>query len=51
MNSRSREFALFRGIGISKHEINKIVKLESYIYIIVSFCISTPLSIIAINFI
>lgn len=40
INSRSREFALFRGIGISKHEINKIVKLESYIYIIVSFCIS-----------
>ncbi|MDX5716729.1 ABC transporter permease, partial [Clostridioides difficile] len=34
INSRSREFALFRGIGISKHEINKIVKLESYIYII-----------------
>lgn len=39
INSRSREFVLFRGIGILKYEINKIVKLESYIYIIVSFCI------------
>lgn len=40
INSRSREFALFRGLGISKYEINKIVKLESYIYIIISFTIA-----------
>lgn len=40
INSRSKEFALFKGIGISKNEINKIVKLESYIYIIVSFSIA-----------
>lgn len=40
INSRSREFALFRGIGISNSEINKIVKLEGLIYIVVSFIIS-----------
>ena len=40
INSRSREFALFRGIGISKDEINKIVKLEGMVYIVVSFIIS-----------
>ncbi|GAA0701137.1 ABC transporter permease [Paraclostridium ghonii] len=40
INSRSREFALFRGIGISKDEVKKIVVLESYIYIIVGFIIS-----------
>lgn len=40
INSRSREFALFRGIGISKDEVKKIVVLESYIYIVVGFIIS-----------
>ena len=40
INSRSREFALFRGIGISKDEVEKIVVLESYIYIVVGFVIS-----------
>jgi ABC-type antimicrobial peptide transport system permease subunit len=40
INSRSREFALFRGIGISKDEIKKIVKLEGLIYIAVSFVIA-----------
>ncbi|EQK48672.1 ftsX-like permease family protein [[Clostridium] bifermentans ATCC 19299] len=40
ISSRSREFALFRGIGISKDEVKKIVVLESYIYIIVGFIIS-----------
>ncbi|WP_148551200.1 ABC transporter permease [Paraclostridium bifermentans] len=40
INSRSREFALFRGIGISKDEVKKIVVLESCIYIIVGFIIS-----------
>ncbi|MBO3446249.1 ABC transporter permease [Clostridium sp. CCUG 7971] len=40
INSRSREFALFRGIGISKDEIKKIVKLEAMVYIAVSFIIS-----------
>lgn len=40
INSRSREFALFRGIGISKGEVKKIVSLESYIYIVVGFIIS-----------
>lgn len=40
INSRSREFALLRGIGISRYEIVKIVKLESLIYILVSFTIS-----------
>lgn len=41
INSRSREFALFRGIGISKDEVKKIVVLESCIYIVVGFIIST----------
>lgn len=40
INSRSREFALFRGIGISKDEVKKIVVLESCIYIVVGFIIS-----------
>lgn len=40
INSRNREFALFRGIGIGKNEINKIVKLEVLIYIVVSFIVS-----------
>lgn len=40
INSRSREFALFRGIGISKDEVKKIVLLESCIYIVVGFIIS-----------
>nr|WP_312983850.1 FtsX-like permease family protein [Clostridioides sp.] len=40
INSRSREFALFRGIGISKNEINKIIKLESFIYVIESFVLA-----------
>jgi ABC-type lipoprotein release transport system permease subunit len=40
INSRSREFALFRGIGISKDEIKIIVKLEGLIYIAVSFAIA-----------
>lgn len=40
INSRNREFALLRGIGISRGEIFKIVKLESLIYILVSFFIS-----------
>lgn len=40
INSRSREFALFRGIGISKNEINKIVKLENLIYLIESFVLA-----------
>ncbi|CEN30894.1 ABC transporter permease [[Clostridium] sordellii] len=40
INSRSREFALLRGIGISRDEIIKIVKLESLIYILVSFAVS-----------
>ncbi len=37
INSRSREFALFRGIGISKDEVKKIVVLESCIYIVLGF--------------
>ncbi|GKZ04441.1 ABC transporter permease [Paraclostridium bifermentans] len=40
INSRSREFALFRGIGISKDEVKKIVVLESCIYIVLGFIIS-----------
>lgn len=40
INSRSREFALFRGIGISKEEIKKIIKLEGLLYIFISFIIS-----------
>ena len=40
VNSRTREFALLRGIGISKDEVKKIVVLESYIYIILGFIIS-----------
>lgn len=40
INSRSREFALFRGIGISKDEVKKIVLLESCIYIALGFIIS-----------
>ena len=40
INSRSREFALFRGIGISKNEIKKIVKLENLIYLIESFVLA-----------
>ncbi|MDV8110315.1 ABC transporter permease [Bacillus sp. BAU-SS-2023] len=40
INSRSREFALFRGIGISKDEVKKIVVLESCIYIALGFIIS-----------
>lgn len=40
INSRNREFALFRGIGISKDEVKKIVVLESCIYIVVGFIIS-----------
>lgn len=33
INSRTREFSLFRGIGISKDEIEKIVKLEGALYV------------------
>lgn len=40
ISNRSREFALFRGIGISKEEVKKIMILESFIYIIVGFIIS-----------
>ncbi|CEP45485.1 ABC transporter permease [[Clostridium] sordellii] len=40
INSRSREFALFRAIGISNKEIKKMVQLEGLIYISVSFIIS-----------
>lgn len=40
INSRKREFALFRGIGISQDEIKKIVKLESLIYVVNGFIIS-----------
>lgn len=40
INSRNREFALLRGIGISKDEIDKIVKLEGLIYILASFSLA-----------
>ncbi|RDY27605.1 ABC transporter permease [Romboutsia weinsteinii] len=40
INSRVREFALLRGIGISKHEIKKIIKLEGLVYILISSSIS-----------
>ncbi|MGL5756319.1 MAG: FtsX-like permease family protein [Paraclostridium sp.] len=40
INSRTREFALFRGIGISKDEIAKIVKLEGFVYVGMGFVIA-----------
>ncbi|MFR4161589.1 MAG: FtsX-like permease family protein [Paraclostridium sordellii] len=46
INSRTREFALFRGIGISKDEISKIVKLEGALYVGMGFIISIVPSLI-----
>lgn len=40
INSRSREFALLRGIGISQSEIKNIVKLEGLVYIFNGLIIS-----------
>ena len=40
INSRSREFALLRGIGISQDEIKKIVKLEGLVYVFNGFFVA-----------
>lgn len=40
INSRSREFALLRGIGISQDEIKKIVKLEGLVYVFNGFIVA-----------
>lgn len=40
INSRIKEFALYRAIGISKDEIEKIIKLEGLVYIIISSVIA-----------
>ncbi|OPJ64165.1 FtsX-like permease family protein [Clostridium oryzae] len=40
INNRSREFALFRGIGITKREIFRIITLEINVCVLISYILS-----------
>ena len=46
MNLRSKEFAMLKSIGMTKHEFNKMVRLESLFYGTKSLVIGIPLGII-----
>ena len=46
MNLRSKEFAMLKSIGMTKHEFNKMIRLESLFYGVKSLVIGIPLGII-----
>ena len=46
MNLRSKEFAMLKSIGMTKHEFNKMIRLESLFYGVKSLIIGIPLGII-----
>lgn len=51
MNLRRRELAMLKSIGMTKHEFNKMIRLESIMYSFKSLVIGIPLGVILSYFI
>ena len=46
MRLRRKEFAMLRSIGMTKHEFNRLIQLESIMYTVKSLLIGLPLGLL-----
>ena len=51
LRNRRREFAMLKSMGITKSDLNKMLRLEGIYYSIYSFIISIPISLIFLVFV